>query len=173
MKSNPKTLIWIIVILFITNISTIGTIIYNKRNHQKFQKTNHFEQINVPNNHLGRFFREELNLNYEQHQKFRNLRQNFHSNAIELTNKMQSKRNEIVCELGSEEADTAKLNQLANDIGELHKSLKYLTFNYYLDMKNICNTKQQQKLYEIFKLIVTNNGEINMNTKEINNRNNQ
>ena len=64
---NKNILIWIIVILAVTNISTVGTIIYQAYFQQTISQNIQFEQIEIPNSHLGRFFRDELNLSKEQH----------------------------------------------------------------------------------------------------------
>ncbi len=167
-KYNKNRLIRIIVFLTIINISTIGTIIY----HTYFQ---HFdsedklpEQIDVPNNHLGRFFREELNLTDEQHRQFKVLRQKFHGNAVTVSNKMQVVRGEIMTELGKDKSDTAYLHSLAKEIGDLHEELKHLTFEYYLGMKNICNDNQKEKLYQIFRAMSENGAEIKMPNKKTN-----
>ena len=163
MKSyNKNIFIWIIVILAFTNISTVGTIIYKTYFNQNISQNNPTEQIEIPNSHLGRFFRDELNLSNEQHQQFRVLRQDFHTNANVLTSEMQVKRNEIMFQLGKEKADTVYLHTLAKEIGNLHEDLKHLTFEYYLDMKSICNEEQKDKLFQIFNTMTNNGGEIEM-----------
>ena len=45
----------------------------------------------------------------------------------------------------------------AKEIGNLHTELKQLTYNYYLEMKNICSDEQKKKLLMIFKTM-TNQG---------------
>ncbi len=163
---NKNILIWIIVILAITNISTVGTIIYQTYFQQTISQNNQSEQIEIPNNHLGRFFRDELNLTYEQHQQFRDIRQKFHTNANVVTDEMQVKRNEIMLQLGKEKTDTVYLHTLAKEIGNLHEELKHLTFEYYLDMKSICSDEQKDKLFQIFNAMTNNGGEIEMPNKK-------
>lgn len=160
---NNKILIWITAILVVTNISTIGTIIY-----QTYFKQNEQEQIKIPNNRFGRFFRDELNLNYEQHQQFRNFRRKFHKNANILKNQMQTKRNEMIFQLGKEKSDTAYLHELAKEIGNLHEELKHLTFEYYLNMKSVCDKEQKEKLHRIFKVMINEKAEIKMPKKRYN-----
>jgi len=167
--NNKNILIWIIVFLAITNISTIGTIIYRTYSQQTISQSNQSEQIEIPNDHLGKFFRDELNLTYEQHQQFRNLRQIFHTKANVVTDEMQVKRDEIMLQLGEEKTDTVYLNTLAKEIGNLHEELKHLSFEYYLNMKSICNDEQKDKLFQIFKAMTNNGGEIKMPNKKHNN----
>ncbi len=167
MKSNNKILIWTIIILAVTNISTVGTIIYHNYFQQNTidcneEKTN---KIEVPDTRLGKFFREELNLSYEQHQQFRTFRQNFHYKAGNITQKMQMLRNDMLTELKKENSDTVYLHKLAKEIGNLHTELKHLTFEYYLDMKSVCNDDQKEKLYQIFNSMMNKNAEIKMPKK--------
>ncbi len=163
MKTKNKILIWIIIILAVTNISTVGTIIYHNYFPEKIENCNDNDtnKIKVPDTQLGRFFRDELNLTYEQHQKFRIYRQNFHYKASNITNKMQKLRNDMLNELKKENSDTVYLHKLAKDLGTLHTELKHLTFEYYLEMKNECNDEQKEKLYQIFNSMMNKNTGIN------------
>ena len=53
-------------------------------------------------------------------------------------------------EMSASKSDTSKLNALSDSIGHLHSDLKKITFRYYLDIKNMCDPEQQQKLEQIF-----------------------
>ena len=166
---NKSILIWIIAILAVINISTIGTIIY----HIYFQRTVIQDinpaEIDIPDNHLGRFFKDELNLNYDQHQQFRNFRHKFHNKANIVTCKMQAKRKKMILELRKENSDTIYLHAIAKDIGNLHTELKYLTFEYYLEMKNVCSEEQKEKLSQIFNAMSSQGVGIKMPDKKQNN----
>ena len=161
-KYNKSILIWIIVILAVTNISTIGTIVYRVYFQQKTVQNNNSVQIDIPDSHLGRFLRDELNLNHEQHQQFRTFRQKFHQQANILTIEMQVKRNEVMVELGKENSDTVYLQSLARELGNFHTKLKQLTFEYYLEMKNVCTPEQKEKLFHIFLATINQKADIKM-----------
>ncbi len=149
-KYNNRTLISIIVFLALLNLSTIGTIVYHIWFTDNDADEVTVEQVDVPDRGLGRFFRQQLNLNHSQHIRFREFRQQFHKKANIVTEELQEKRNEFMTELGKEKSDTVKLHNLSKEIGQLHTELKHLTFEYYLQMKSICNKEQQKKLYSIF-----------------------
>jgi Spy/CpxP family protein refolding chaperone len=166
---NKSILIWIIVILAATNISTVGTIVYFVYFQGNTVQYKNSPQIDIPDSHIGRFFRDELNLNRKQHDQFRIFRQNFHEEANILSNKMQVNRNEIMTELGKENSDTIYLHTLAREIGEMHEELKHLTFEYYLEMKNICTIEQKEKLFQIFRTMINQDDEIEMPDKKLNN----
>lgn len=169
---NKNILIWIIVILAVLNISTIGTIVYRRyfsensfRNNSFRNNINHknkFDENKIPDRHLGRFFRDELDLSREQHEQFRYFRRKYHRQAYIIKSEMQSKRNDIMRELSKEVSDTLCLQNIADEIGGLHIEIKHLTFKYYLEMKSICDDKQKEKLFKIFNKMANKNADINM-----------
>ena len=146
-KQN-KISIWIIIVLLATNVSTITTVLYNKNQNKK--ESQNSVEIVVPDNGLGRFFRDELDLTGDQHQQFRSFRLDYHINARKIAVLLKAERSEMLNELSVENSDTTKLHQIADEIGELHKELKHLTFEYYLNLKNICTSDQREKLFSIF-----------------------
>ncbi len=150
-QNNNKSLITTIVFLSLFSLSTIGTIVYHIYFTEEGTSEVVAEQIDVPDKGLGRFFRQQLNLTHKQHIQFRKFRQQFHKKANVVTDELQLKRNEFMDELGKDSSDTDKLHQLSLEIGALHAELKHLTFEYYLQMKNICNKEQQEKLHTIFQ----------------------
>ncbi|MDA3945033.1 MAG: periplasmic heavy metal sensor [Bacteroidetes bacterium] len=149
-KTNRTLLIWLIVILLATNISTIATIFYHVYFQERKLPDVPGRELRIPDGHMGRFFRDEMNLTPKQHRQFRDFRHDFHSKANGITIRMQENRNALFDELARENPDTVHLGQLADEIGELHAQLKGLTFEYYLQLKSVCDPQQQKKLHFIF-----------------------
>ena len=147
-KKN-KILIWIIIILLATNIATITTIIYHS--YTDDYNTYKPEKIRIPDYKLGRFIRDELDLTKEQHEQFRSFRKDFHVEASKIAKQLKTKRSEMLNDLSVENSDTIRLHEIADEIGLLHRELKHLTFEYYLNLKNICNEQQRADLYKVFK----------------------
>ena len=147
-KKN-KILTWIIIILLATNISTIATILYN--NNLNKENSQSSEEIVIPDSGLGRFFREELDLTMDQHRQFRSFSQDYHIDASKIAKQLQKKRSEMLNKLSTENPDTNNLYQIADEIGLLHRELKHLTIEHYLDLKNICNEQQRAGLFKVFK----------------------
>lgn len=142
-------LIWIIIISVALNIAIIASFLYQRYQYDE-STLEEVEKIEIPNSRLGRFFRAELDLSPQQHQKFRTYRHQFHIDASKLTQEMQQKRNEMMRELQNENSDTIKLHRLAKELGNLHEQLKHTTFTYYLNLKEQCNKEQQKRLFTIF-----------------------
>jgi len=168
MKNNNNILIWAITILVILNLTIVGTILVKSTNCSVNSTNKQAVEPNEPTIHLGKYFKDELNLSYEQHNKFREIRHKYHKDTDEIKKRMQKIRNQLLVELGKQNSNKEYLNQLANEIGKQHTALKLLTSKYYLDMKAICNNKQKEKLYAIFREVLDKNDNVLMPEKKNN-----
>lgn len=154
MEKNTKILTVIIALLILLNLTIVGTILYNRNINYS---TQYDKETIIPSNHLGRFFKKELNLSNTQHKAFREIRRQYHKASDNVLEKMKKNRNDLLAELGKEESNIMVLNKLSQDLGYLHTELKNLTIKYYLDMEKICNKKQRTKLFQLFTTIVNSN----------------
>jgi len=57
----------------------------------------------------------------------------------------------MIEELAKEKSDARTLDSLSRKIGNLSTSLRRVTTEYFLNLKNICSDEQQQQLTLIFK----------------------
>ena len=144
-------LFWLIIILLIINISAITTIFFGISIKDKKDVRPLPHKTEYRRHHEGRFFDKSLNLTEEQHEQFRKAKHKFYSEAKKIAGQMHKKRVEFINELASDEPDTIKLQEIANEIGVLHSKLKYQTYKHYLNMKSICTEEQEEKLIKIFK----------------------
>ena len=163
MKAENKypTMIWAIVILAVMNISTIATIMYRKYQPEKTMTVTDQNQLEVDSEKFsGRYFREKLNLTMDQMVKFRAMNPVFRPQARDMTMELARKRKRMLIEMSAPVSDTAKLNALSDSIGQLHSDLKKVTYKYYIEIKNICDTVQQRKLEELFNEMFTNDSQL-------------
>ncbi|KJF42945.1 periplasmic heavy metal sensor [Draconibacterium sediminis] len=147
-KNKYRILIWVIVILAATNLSMGISFWYHKQQDKKAAGTQ--QQVEMPSEQRTRFFREQLNLQPDQVDYFRELNRNYNRSARRISDQLSLLRVEMVEEMGKAETNTTKLHAISSEIGEMHKTLKDLTIDYYLDMKAVCDENQQEKLKEIF-----------------------
>lgn len=164
MKANNKILLGIIALLILLNLSIIITIIYKKNEVVRYNNT-FKNEMPIQKNHLGRLFKNELNLSFKQHKKFQELRHQYHQNSNEIIKEMKTIRSKILQELGKKESDTLLLKQLSEKLGEQHIKLKDLTIKFYLDMKKECSPEQKEKLFELFKKLANEDGNFTMPQK--------
>ncbi len=164
MKINNKILFGIIALLVLLNISIIVTILYKKNQITKYNYA-YKNEMPIQKKHLGRLFKNELDLSFKQHKKFQELRHQYHQNSNEIIKEMKTIRSEILQELGKNESDTLLLKQLSKRLGEQHIKLKDLTIKFYLDMKKECSPEQKEKLFELFKKLANEDGNFTMPQK--------
>lgn len=152
-------LVWAVVVLAVMNISTLATILFHKHYANEVPQNSVKGSLQLETDaekFSGRYFRDKLNLDSEQMRKFRSFNPEFRQQAKAITIELTQFRIEMHTEMVAENSDTAKLNALSDSIGLLHASLKKLTYKYYIDLKNICNTEQQKQLEQLFGVLFTN-----------------
>lgn len=155
-----RILIWIIVILVATNLSTIGSFYYHRISEAKELKTE--DQKVIPGEQRTRFFRNQLNLNSEQLDQFRDINRTFNRTARGIEMNLAQLRLDMINELGTQNPDSTLLNQMAIDVGNNHRELKLVTTTFYLNMKKICSPEQQAKLHEIFQSMLNKESQVNL-----------
>jgi len=87
--------------------------------------------------------------------KFSEFNPAFRQKIRSINIEMARKKNEMLIEMTAEKSDTRKLEKLSDSIGNLHKKKKKVTFNYYLNLKSICNVDQREELENLFSIIFT------------------
>lgn len=152
-------MVWAIVILAVLNLSTLVTIVVHQVQSRREETTAESLPVVVEADaakYSGRYFRDQLNLNPEQMNSFREFNPVFRRQARKINLELGRMRNDMLSEMAAGYPDTVRLNELADSIGRLHSTLKKITFRYYLDMKSICNRDQQAKLEQMFGEVFNN-----------------
>ena len=156
-------MVWAIIALAVMNISTILTIVYQQRKSAKV------DSIDIPAQSMsedesmkysGRYFRDNLNLSRDQMSSFIQFNPVFRQEMMKINIGLRRVRQKMLTEMSAKNSDINKLNMLSDSIGFLHSNLKKLACRYYIDIKNICNQQQQEKLKKMF-------GEMNDNDFQI------
>lgn len=150
-----KTLYWIIALLLALNISTIGGLLYH---HNQEQKDEMALVIDVENDTklTGRYFRQVLGFNDEQMDAFRQANRNFQPVANQIIQQIDFLKQSQFEELKKTSPDTIQLNELSDQIGVQHATLKKVTNRFYLAIKAVCNDEQCLKLEEVFHPLFKN-----------------
>jgi Spy/CpxP family protein refolding chaperone len=161
-NTKYRILIWIIVILAATNLSTIGSFYYHRMTEAKTTETKQEDETVIPGEQRTRFFRDQLNLNAEQIDQFRDINRTFNRTARGIEINLARLREDLINELGKQNPDSTILNQMAVEVGNNHRELKQVTTTFYLSMKKICTTEQQIKLHEIFQSMLNKDNQINL-----------
>lgn len=150
--SQNKILIWLVAFLLVLNICAIGSILYYKgrttENVTTIMQHPTHERHATPGE--GRFFRNFLGLDETQFRKFSAARNRFHIKLTDLNEELAIKRAEFLKELNRKNPDMVKIRKISDEIGNLHAAMRMETGRYYLQLKEICNPEQQEKLYHFF-----------------------
>ena len=153
-ENKQTMMIWAIVVLALMNVTTLVTIVYHQSQSTKLEVVQGENQKQSDSSMVrfsGRYFRDELNFSASQMNRFREFNPAFRMKARSIIVGLAEKRKLMLSEMSAKNSDTVKLNALSDSIGILHAQLKRITYSYYLDIKSICDEKQQQKLELLFQ----------------------
>jgi hypothetical protein len=155
MKEEIKNrwMVWAIVVLALMNITTLLTILYYKNQSVEAEFVSAPGQVISESSSIqysGRYFRDQLNLNRDQMNRFIAFNPEFRQQARNININLERIRNQMLTEMAAKNSNNNKLNLLSDSIGYLHSDLKKLTYKYYLNIKNICDQQQQKKLEQLF-----------------------
>lgn len=157
-KNNKEWMVWAIISLAILNISTIITVVYQSNKTKQIQALPPTDQIQTESTSLqysGRYFGDQLNLDEKQMNIYNEFNPDFRRQALDINVELNRKRNQMLTEMATKNYDTNYLNMLSDSIGFLHARLKKVTYRYYLDIKDICDQQQQEKLKILFNDMFT------------------
>ena len=171
-RNTYRIFIWIIAILLATNLSMGISFLYHKQQDKRVLEQMEEATIEVPAQRRTRFFREQLNLRFDQMDTFRTLNRTFNRTAWDITHQLEFLRIEMVSELGKDKPNKKRLDSIAKEIGKLHSQLKKETINYYMGMRNACDETQRKKLNEIFMSMLKKNEDVKLPEYGRNRRNN-
>lgn len=149
MNRGNKILWWVIALLVILNLTTIGTILLRNSERNGDEVAIVLDE-NRQNPLTGRFFRQTLGFSDAQMVLFREANQSFQHTANDLIYEMDSLKNEMFTELNSAVPDTNRLNALSEHVGRHHAELKKITNGFYLQLKAACDSTQCEELQRSF-----------------------
>jgi Spy/CpxP family protein refolding chaperone len=164
---NKKLLIGLILFLVITNIATILTVLVHTGKtigkDQEGKKATAVEVTgSVPDNQRTQFFTNELNLDSDQQEKFREIHRNYMRSARVISADMSQLRDDLLEAMDQDQPDSIRMNNLSAQIGQKHTELKKLTVKYYTGLKAICKPDQHEKLYELIRKIIKPDGDVQL-----------
>jgi hypothetical protein len=155
MNTKTKWMAWAIVVLFLLNAATLGTILYHN------YKGNPSAGSTVVAGHPGavingRFFRQTLGFTNEQMESFRTANHQFRPQTAAITVSIDSLKAAMFREMKRQAPDTVKLDALSKQIGELHGALKRETYRFYLNIRSVCSEQQADQLQKVFEPLFIN-----------------
>jgi hypothetical protein len=142
-----------IIVLVLLNVSTVVTVIFTRQNNSggSIQQVTYQDASQITSaRYSGRYFRDQLGLDKRQMEKFREINPVFRKKIMEINQDLDHLRGNMLEEMARDKCNCSRLDIMADSIGSLHAKLKKITYQYYLDLKEICDQQQQEKLEKIF-----------------------
>lgn len=176
--TRKQLLIGGLILLFAINLAALGTIIYqNYQSNQNPPGVSRFQPGDrpfpsgkgtpgrrIPDRKMGTmdpkerqgtdrrfdyFVREKLDLDEQQFRQYHDLMENTREEQRNIAMKLADKRNQMMQELAKDEPDQQRMNDLANDIGDLHTQLKQNTIDHFKELRTICRPDQLEALRQL------------------------
>lgn len=158
MTMTRTKILWLVILfLLILNIVTVISAV----RHSSGTEVSRVESIPVPLGQRVNFISDQLGLSKVQEDQFLEFTRLFNRDAGKITNRIEMIRFEMIDEMAEDAPDYEKLDEICDEIGDLHRQLKESTVSYYMDLKGICNEDQQKKLHGLFMTMADPRGDIN------------
>lgn len=146
MKRNT-ILIWAVIVLALMNLATVGTIIYHV---ETDEKTNDTIQLMVNDFKLNNnIITQTLGLTASQSSDCKMVLNEFRQSVREIHTGLNMNRAGLFVELQKDKPDTLVCNRFSREIGVLHQDLKMETSRFYLQLKNICPSENEENLHQL------------------------
>lgn len=141
---KKRITIYLVIIVTLVNLSSLGTIIYFKWN----------EKDNVPISVLpaSRFeiIKEKLELTPEQLEQFEKIRAEFHSRLDSLDARFSSLRKEMLSEIWkAQKPDSRKVENILQQFSQLQLETQRWIVQHFYKFKEVLTPEQAEKFYKI------------------------
>ena len=134
---------WIIFLLVVLNISTVSMLWLNQNRGPGAPPPRGKER---QDHRTLEFLQRELDLTDEQILQYNQLRQEHAEQTRVLINDIRRLKQEMMDEMFYDEPDTTKAMEIANLISKKQTEVERITFNHFLDLKELCGMEQVDKL---------------------------
>ena len=146
-KNRIKNIL--IIFLLISNIATIGSILFHRWSYIHKHKHPHEEE-----RQLEQFINDEMGFSSEQMNRFQTDKKSYLEHKDSLFKDLQKYRTNMWKEYASPTPNKQKLDSLAVKISENFLFLNKSNNEHYLNLLNICDSSQKIKLKDKFKKMI-------------------
>jgi Spy/CpxP family protein refolding chaperone len=141
--NKNRLVFWLLLFLVVINISALVTFILFYSGQKKQQSENTGARS-------FQVFQKELSLTPIQSGKVCSINAQYRTVSEPISSALKAKRSELLEELSMEKPDTLLLKKYAEEIGNLQKELQIVSIRQYLDLKEVCDSCQCQKLSSFY-----------------------
>lgn len=141
--SKYRTVVWILVLLVIINVSALATLFFHLR------ITGNGNKAAPAANQCPRL-RQELSLAPGQNRRVEEINKSYKAYSEPVLDAILEKKAELLQELAKDQTDTNHLNTLVNGLCMEQKRLQQANIRQFLELKKVCTPEQTQKLARIY-----------------------
>lgn len=145
-EKRTRSLIYIIVFLFITNIVMLATFILNKDNRRVSRSAD--------NNLVGSFLKTDLQFSETQMTAYEKLRKEHFDSAAPLFENIRTAKNNFYDNIYHDESPDSAINTLAAVIGEKQVAVDKHMLQYFKNIRALCTPAQLPRFDSSFKNVV-------------------
>ena len=142
--SKQKLTNLLIIVLVVINILSLTFIWYREMHRPKLPPPQPGRED------VGRFIKDQLNLNNEQKTQFDKYMKKHADVTREMNNKIGELKKEILIEAFNPNSDTNKVNDLTQKIGKIQGDYEKFLYEHFQKLASVCNPEQKEKLKNIF-----------------------
>lgn len=141
---KKRITIYLIVIVTLINLSSLGTIIY-----LKWAAKNDMSESVLRNNRFE-IMKEELELTPLQLDRFEKIRTELHSRLDTLDTKFSSLRKEMLSEIWqTQKTDSQKIENILEQFSQLQSETQRWIVQHFFKFKDVLTPEQSEKFYKI------------------------
>ncbi|MEM8907336.1 MAG: periplasmic heavy metal sensor [Bacteroidota bacterium] len=134
---------WILLALVVVNVLVLAFLLLSK--HPNRPKPHHPPML------VADFLASELQLDANQTQTFKQLRQAHFAQTKTIHQNIRRQKKAMIAAFTSSPPDQARAQELAQQIGELQVSIDLLLIQHFEELRAVCTPVQQQKLSTLFQ----------------------
>jgi Spy/CpxP family protein refolding chaperone len=146
---------WIVIILTVINLATLGTIFYK---HLQEKAHDRMVPSREQQSKGFKYFVQELKLSPEQEKLFCESRKAFFDLSGPVFKAQEELRIKMIKELSSADPDTAVLYKISEEMSRNYLLIKQQTILHLLKYRAICTPEQRKKLDTIYHKIIRPEG---------------
>lgn len=147
-----KRLIWLVIILLILNISTLGTIAYFRFFSPNYPAS-YQPRIGCKDSHKMHdvYFREKVGYTTAQMDQFRKIRDQHYEEIQDIRTVIGKNRQFFFKELEQENPNLKIIDSLNRNVGDLHYKWAGSSTNFLTEAGNICTKEQRTEFYQLMQ----------------------
>ena len=150
--TQKRIALWTIILLVVLNVSLLTVIWIGRRPIEP-------RPIDAPphSERTLELLQQELGFSDEQIRQYDLLRKEHARQTLHLITDIQRLKKEMLDEVMTGHPDSVRVSQTATAIGNLQSQIEQLTFQHFLDLKELCGENQVKQLHMLMQAFFARN----------------